>query len=307
MLRTSTVAMLATALWLCVVTFSAFAQPETDVFEKQVRPVLIEHCAACHGPKKQEAGLRLDSADGLQRGSDSGAVVTPGKPDDSPLIEAIRYTGDTKMPPKRKLPDGAIAALTDWVRRGATWPVETTGLNSPQALTPREMAQTHWAFQPVRLATPPVVQDAAWPTSPLDAFILARLEQSGLTPNPCADRRTLIRRETFDLHGLPTTPDEVSNFEADPSPDAFANVVNRLLDSPRYGERWGRHWLDVARYADTKGYVRLKDNPNYPTAWTYRDYVIRAFNEDLPYDQFVVQQLAADRLDLGDDPRPLAA
>ncbi|MDZ4686282.1 MAG: PSD1 and planctomycete cytochrome C domain-containing protein [Planctomycetaceae bacterium] len=304
MSRTSTLAMSATALCWSMAAWPAFAQSEAEDFEKHVRPVLVEHCTACHGPKKQEAGLRLDSADSLRRGSDSGAVVTPGKPDDSPLIVAIRYAGDTKMPPKRKLPDGAIAALTDWVRRGAAWPVETT---TPHSLTPREVAKTHWAFQPVRLPTLPEVQDAAWPTSPLDAFILSKLEQSGLTPSPRADRRTLIRRVTFDLHGLPPTPAEVADFEADASPEAFAKVVNRLLDSPQHGERWGRHWLDVARYADTKGYVRLKDNPNYPTAWTYRDYVIRAFNEDLPYDQFVVQQLAADRLDLGDDPRPLAA
>ena len=165
----------------------------------------------------------------------------------------------------------------------------------------------HWAFQPVRKPDVPRVQQRGWVRSPIDAFVLARLESAGLTPSPPADRRTLIRRATFDLHGLPPTPVEVAAFAADDRPDAFARLVDRLLASPRYGERWGRYWLDVARYADSKGYVRLNENPNYPTAWTYRDYVIRAFNEDLPYDQFILQQLAADQLPLGADRRALAA
>lgn len=295
------------ALWLSTPVSPALAQSESEFFEKQVRPVLIEHCVACHGPRKQEAGLRLDSGEGLRRGSDSGPILVLGKPEESLLIEAIRFAGDTKMPPKGKLPDQAIAVLTEWVKRGASWPADSTGPATPRRASPREQAESHWAFQPVREPAEPAVRNSAWPTSHVDVFVLSRLEQAGLTPGPRSDRRKLIRRVTFDLHGLPPAPAEVAEFVADESPEAFAKLVNRLLDSPRYGERWGRYWLDVARYADTRGYVRLKDNPNYPTAWTYRDYVIRAFNEDLPYDEFVVQQLAADQLDLGDDPWPLAA
>jgi hypothetical protein len=175
------------------------------------------------------------------------------------------------------------------------------------AIAEEQDGATHWAFRPTREPVVPAVQRAEWVRSPVDAFILARLEAVGLTPSPPADRRTLIRRATFDLHGLPPTPQEVAAFETDRAPNAFARLVDRLLASPRYGERWGRYWLDVARYADTKGYVRLNDNPAYPTAWTYRDYVIRAFNEDLPYDCFILEQLAADQLDLGADRRALAA
>jgi hypothetical protein len=167
--------------------------------------------------------------------------------------------------------------------------------------------KSHWAFQAVRKPALPAVKHTGWVASPIDGFIMARLEAAGLGPSPAADRRMLIRRATFDLHGLPPTPGEVAAFEADASHDAFARLVDRLLASPRYGERWGRYWLDVARYADTKGYVRLNENPNYGCAWTYRDYVIRVFNEDLPYDQFILQQLAADQLPLGEDRRPLAA
>ncbi len=302
--------------WASVTTcaFAGGAPPDktkpsaTDLqfFEQHVRPILVEHCHSCHGPKKQELGLRLDSAAGLQKGSESGPVVVPGAPDDSLLIQAVRYDGDTQMPPKGKLPDEAIAALVTWVKSGATWPVDPKAVGSDTA-TPAERARTHWAFQPVGDPAIPEVKNPAWVSTPADAFVLSRLEQAGLTPSPRADRRTLIRRATFDLHGLPPTPDEVAAFEADPSPDAFRTVVRRLLASPRYGERWGRHWLDVARYADTKGYVRLNENPNYSCSWTYRDYVIRALNEDLPYDRFILEQLAADQLDLGDDPRPLAA
>lgn len=278
-----------------------------DFFERQVRPILVAHCHSCHGPRKQEAGLRLDSGEAFRRGSDSGPVVVPGVPADSPLLQAVRYDGAIKMPPKNKLPAAAVAALTHWVRAGAVWPADAVVGTGAPAGTPKRAAVDHWAFRPVRSLAVPPVRDLSRAATPIDAFIQARLEAAGLTLSAPADRRTLLRRATFDLHGLPPTADEVAAFEADPSPDAFARVVERLLASPRYGERWGRHWLDVARYADTKGYVRLRENPVYPTAWTYRDYVVRAFNEDLPYDRFVVQQLAADQLDLGDEPWPLAA
>jgi hypothetical protein len=292
----------------------AFGQtlPADEFFEKQVRPVLVEHCHGCHGAKKQEMGLRLDSASGLRDGSESGPVVVIGDPDKSRLIEVVRYAGDTKMPPQGKLPAQAIETLVTWVKAGVKWPAEVAPSKSVQ-MSPSERIKTHWAFQPI--GSPRVVTDlsgrktnaTAWAVTPLDTFILRKLDAVGLRPSPRADQRTLIRRATFDLVGLPPTPDEVAVFEADPSPDAFERLVERLLNSPRYGERWGRHWLDVARYADTKGYVRLSENPNYPAAWTYRDYVIRALNEDLPYDRFVLEQMAADQLDLGEDPRPLAA
>jgi mono/diheme cytochrome c family protein len=277
-----------------------------EFFERHVRPLLVERCQSCHGAKKQEAGLRLDSALGVKTGGDSGPLIIAGDPDHSPLLEVIRYDGDTKMPPKGKLSDPEIAALTELVRLGAPWPDEAVP-TAKTAADKLEASKRHWAFQPISRPQIPAVNDGSWVKTPIDAFILSRLDQAGLKPSPTADRRTLIRRATFDLHGLPATPDEIIAFEADDSPEAFQRVVNRLLESPRYGERWGRFWLDVARYADTKGYVRLSENPMYPSSWTYRDYVIRAFNEDLPYDRFLREQLAADRLDLGDDPRPLAA
>src|SRR5262249_49363918 len=196
----------------------------------------------------------------------------------------------------------AIEALTFWVKQGASWPVP----RRPTIDSSAERWRRHWAFQPIRKSAVPAIKNTSWPRTAVDQFILGRLEERGLTPSAAADRRTLLRRITFDLIGLPPTPEDITAFEADSSPDAYAKVVERLLASPHYGERWGRHWLDVARFADTKGYVLFED-ANYPWAWTYRDYVIRAFNDDLPYDQFVMQQLAADRLPLGADRRPLTA
>jgi hypothetical protein len=272
-----------------------------EFFEKNVRPILADNCWRCHGPEKQKADLRLDSRTAILTGGESGPAIVPGNPDRSILVQAIRYGGTVKMPPTGKLPSQAIEALTAWVKMGAPWPNDN---NSSQ--TRADAWKTHWAFQPVgKLAIPPV-QNSHWALTPIDRFILAGLEKNRIAPSPPAQRRTLIRRATFDLIGLPPTPEEVAAFEADPSPDAFAKVVDRLLASPRYGERWGRHWLDVARYADTKGYVFTMER-RYPYAYTYRDHVIQAFNEDLPYDQFIVQQLAADQLPLGDDHRPLAA
>jgi cytochrome c553 len=282
------------------------ASPEAiEFFEKNVRPVLVSKCQSCHGPKRQQGGLRLDSRAALLKGGDNGAILTPGQPDKSLLIRAIRYDGDVQMPPKNKLPDEVIAHLTTWVKMGVPWP-DGEAKGDEHTLSVAEVRRTHWSFQPVKKTALPAVKDAAWVKTPIDAFVLARLEAQGLTPSPVADRRTLIRRVTLDLHGLPPTPEEVAAFEADRSPDAYARLVDRLLASPRYGERWGRHWLDVARYADSKGYV-FQEERRYPFAYTYRDYVVRVFNEDLPYDQFLVQQLAADSLPLGEDKRPLAA
>ena len=265
-----------------------------EFFEREVRPIFVEHCQSCHGAKKQEMSLRLDSAEGLRQGSDSGAVVVAGDPINSLLIEAVRYGGDTKMPPKGKLSEKAIASLEKWVKQGAVWPKEDFAPAKTRSGVSVEAAKDHWAFQPIRSPTIPEVKTKERVATSIDSFILARLEAAGLSLSPVADRHTLIRRATFDLHGLPPTPEEVAAFEGDSSPDAFRIVIDRLLGSPRYGERWGRHWLDVARYSDTKGYVRLNENPRYPCSWTYRDYVIRAFNDDLPFDKFVLEQLAAD-------------
>jgi hypothetical protein len=284
----------------------AFPAEALEFFEARVRPILAENCVRCHGAKKQSSELRLDSRPSALGGGANGPALVPGKPDESLLIQAVRHSHDEiKMPPKGKLPDAAIDTLTRWVAMGAPW----SEAPIPTAEARDKAGQEHWAFRPVRAVAPPTVEgkDAAWVASPIDAFILARLGREGLTPSPRADRRTLIRRATFDLTGLPPTPEEVEAFEADPAPDAFARIVDRLLASPAYGERWGRYWLDVARYADSKGYVAGNEEQRYPYAYTYRDYVIRSFNDDKPYDRFVLEQIAADQLDLGDDRRPLAA
>jgi cytochrome c553 len=271
--------------------------PAEAAFERRVRPLLAEHCVKCHGPKKSMGGLRLDTRAGLLAGGDNGPVVSPGKPDESRLVQAVRHVGDLKMPPKSKLSAEAVATLAAWVKAGAPWPAEV--------VRPGVEGRKHWAFQPVRAPAVPAVR-SAWARNPIDSFVLAKLEEKGLSPSPEADRRTLIRRLSFDLLGLPPTPEEVADFLADTRPDAYERLVDRLLASPHYGERWGRFWLDVARFADTKGYVFFQE-ANYPWAYTYRDYVIRALNEDLPYDTFVLHQLAADRLPLGNDRRPLTA
>jgi len=284
-----------------------------EFFEREVRPILVEHCQSCHGAKKQEMSLRLDSTAGLSAGGDSGPVVVAGDPASSRLIEAVRYGGEVKMPPKGKLSEKAIASLEKWVKLGAVWPKEDAAAPAKtRGGVTVEEAKNHWSFQPIRSPAIPGVKVANRVATPVDSFILAKLEAAGLSLSPEADRRTLIRRATFDLHGLPPTPEEVSAFEADPAPDAFKMVIERLLSSPRYGERWGRHWLDVARYSDTKGYVRLNENPRYPASWTYRDYVIKSFNDDLPFDRFIIEQLAADLVEnssmkVGWDQRRFAA
>jgi cytochrome c553 len=280
-------------------------------FEQKVRPLLVDKCFQCHGEKKQEGGLRLDSRAAVLKGNESGPAVVAGKPEESRLLEVIGYDDVIKMPPKQKLADAEIATLTEWVKIGAPWPgTETTA--APvlgQSATPEGIVNaraTHWAFQPVRPAEPPSVKDSVWGAAPIDRFVLARLEEAGLSPSPCADRRTLLRRVTFDLIGLPPTAEDAAAFENDPSPDAFATVVDRLLSSLHYGERWGRHWLDVARYADTKGYVFTEER-KYPFSYTYRDYVVEAFNRDLPFDRFIVEQIAADQLPMTEDKAALAA
>jgi hypothetical protein len=268
-----------------------------DFFEKRVRPVLVEHCLPCHGPEKQRSGLRLDRMEDISKGGDRGPAVVAGSAKDSPLVQAIRYDdADLSMPPKGKLDDRKIADLTAWVQMGAPAPRasdEPAAGAAPAAFDLQERRK-HWAYQPVRDPPPPEVRGAAaWARSPLDRFVLARLRQAGLEPAEPADRRTLIRRVTFDLTGLPPTPAEVEAFAADRAPDAFARVVDRLLASPHHGERWARHWLDLVRYTETLGFEFDFDLYN---VWRYRDYVIRAFNADLPYDQFLIEHLAGDLL-----------
>lgn len=281
----------------------AFSAEQLRVFEQQVRPVLAEFCWECHGAKKQEAGLRLDSRAAVLRGGDGGPVVTIGKPDESSLVAAIRRGGDVKMPPDRPLPAAAVAALAQWIQSGLAWPVDQPAKTAP---SPAEAARAHWAYQPVRRPAIPAAPGAAWARDPLDSFIFAGQASVGLTPSAPATRGQLIRRLSLDLLGLPPTAEESEEFETDAAPDAVERLVDRLLASPRHGERWARHWLDVARYSDTKGYVFFEDK-NYTWAYTYRDYVIESFNRDVPYDRFVTEQLAADRLDLVGDPRPLRA
>lgn len=292
-------------------------QPSADqieFFEKQIRPMLVNRCQACHGAENQEAGLRLDSRQALLAGIEGTPVMVPGEPDKSRLIQVVQYNRDVQMPPDGKLPEAELASLTTWIKMGAPWPgapgvkAGAAPADAGQSLAERfaEARKTHWAFQPVRLPALPPVKNAAWCATPVDAFVLHQLEAKGLSPSPRADRRTLLRRASFDLTGLPPTAAETEAFEHDDAPDAWTRAVDRLLASAHYGERWGRHWLDVARYADTKGYVFTQER-RYPFSYVYRDYVVRAFNEDLPYDRFLKEQLAADKLPLGDEKRALGA
>ena len=265
---------------------------QIQFFESQVRPVLMNECAKCHGPSKQKGGLRVDSLDALLAGGDSGPAVVPGKPEDSVLVAAISYTGP-EMPPTGKLPQPKREALTRWVNMGAPWPgAEATDAAPPARKAEYQITEKdrqHWAFQPIKAPSVPAPRDGSPVANPIDAFILARLDARGLKANPAASKIELIRRACYDLTGLPPTPAEVDAFLADASPTAYERLVDRLLDSPRYGEKWGRHWLDLVRFAETNSYER--DNPK-PNAWRYRDYVIRSFNQDKPYDRFVLEQLA---------------
>ena len=265
---------------------SARADERDDFFEAKIRPVLVGTCFRCHGDTKTGGALRIDSREMLLKGGESGPAIVPGKPEESRLIKAIQRQADVSaMPPEKDkaLRADQVAAFVAWVKAGAVWPAQTAKF---------EVAK-HWAFEPVRDVAPPVVQDKAWVKSSIDAFIQAKQEAAGVRPAPVADKLTLIRRATFDLTGLPPTPEEVLAFEKDVSPQAFETVVDRLLKSPAYGERWGRHWLDVVRYADTAG--ETADYP-VPLAWRYRNYVIDAFNNDKPYDEFLREQIAGDVL-----------
>ena len=286
---------------LAAIFRTAFADDLTaaqkDFFESKIRPILADKCYKCHSSQAErvKGGLLLDTRDGWMRGGDSGKVIVPGDAESSLLIKAIRYTDpDLQMPKDKKLGADEIAALTEWVKLGAPDP---RTISADAARKWSDNKTNHWAWQPVKRVAIPETSAAAWCKTPVDNFILAKLDGKNLKPNPPADKRTLIRRATFDLIGLPPTPEEVQDFVNDSSPDAFAKVVDRLLASPHYGERWGRHWLDVARYSDTVGQPRRNSEDNLnPFAWTYRDYVIRSFNEDKPYNRFIMEQIAADRL-----------
>jgi hypothetical protein len=274
---------------------------QIEFFEAKVRPLLVEHCYSCHSSKKQEASLRVDSRGALLKGGDSGTVVVPGEPEKSKLIKAIGYTGKLQMPPDGKLAAPAVETLTTWVKMGLPYP-ETKQLE-PDSAT---LAKKHWAFQPVRDPALPKVKNEAVVQSPLDRFTEAKLEEKGLALSSVTDKRTLIRRATFDLTGLPPTAEEIDAFVNDNSGTAFEKVVDRLLASPHYGEAQARHWLDLARYSDTKGYV-FQEAREYPYAYTYRDWVVAALNADMPYDRFIQLQLAADRVVQGADKHDLAA
>ena len=250
-------------------------------FTQQVQPILAKHCFACHGPDEAEGGLSFSTPEAAFAETDSGEfAIVAGDVEASHLL--ARITSDDefeRMPPEGKpLSSEEVDTLTQWIREGAKW-------------------TKHWAFQPVQRQPPPDVTDAEWNAHPIDAFIYNTLQASGLAPNPPASRRALIRRATYDLTGLPPTPDEVEAFVHSEDPQAYESLLDRLLDSPHYGERWGRHWLDLVRYAETNSFERDGAKPN---AWKYRDYVIRSLNNDKPYDQFIREQLAGDELEAVD-------
>jgi mono/diheme cytochrome c family protein len=279
------------ALLACARGAVAEERTGLEFFEKQVRPILAARCHQCHGPEKQESNLRLDSAPTALAGGVYGPAVVPGKPDESMLVYATSYKNeDLQMPPKGRLPDAEVAILRHWVEMGAPWPEQDVA-NGSKPFNLAERKANHWAWQPVRRPEVPVVHDSTWPHSEIDNFVVKRLEDSGLKPAADADRRTLIRRVYLDLIGMPPTPDELADFLADDSPDAFERVVDHLLSSPQFGERWARHWFDLVRYAETYGH---EQDFAIPHAWQYRDYVIRALNADVPYNEFVTEHVAGD-------------
>lgn len=265
-----------------------------EFFETKIRPLLVNNCISCHGPNKQRGGLRLDSKARLLEGVESGPIIVGKDPAKSRLIQVVHYTADIKMPPSGKLKSADIEALETWVKMGTPWP----GVAKPASAKTvanvfdlKKRKAEHWAWQQIRKMSPPPVKNAAWAKASFDPFILSKLEQKKLKPAPPADRRSLIRRAYFDVTGLPPTPEEVEAFVSDRAPNAFEKVVDHLLRSPHYGERWARHWLDLVRYAETRGHEL---EPIIPNAWQYRDYLVRAFNVDVPYDQLLTEHLAGD-------------
>lgn len=277
----------------CVPAAEGPAREQVEFFEAKVRPVLVEHCSRCHGNGKKKGGLSLQGRQALLTGGDNGPAIVAGEPDKSRLIEAIRYKNvDLQMPPRARLPEAAVRDLTEWVRQGAVWPEEAIKTSTDKGafdLTRRKAS--HWSWRPIQSPAPPEVRDSSWPQDAVDRFVLARLEDKGLRPAADADRRTWLRRVTFDLTGLPPRPDEIEAFLADNTEGAHARVVDRLLASQHFAERWARHWLDLVRYAESRGH---EFDYTLPNAWQYRDYVLRAFDADVPYDQFVREHIAGD-------------
>ncbi len=299
--------MLGRLLFAGLIVSAGVAQAQTpaqlELFEKNARPLFVTKCQGCHNAKLKSGGFDLSSPEGIKEAASLGIFGSAADAEKSPILRALSYEGQVKMPPQGKLPAETIAAVREWVAAGAPAPAATPSAgNSLEGTGVRPVAlrgvitdadKGFWSFKPISQAAPPVPKQKAWAANAIDQFVLANLEKNGLQPAPPADKTTLLRRATFDLTGLPPTEKELQAFLADKSPDAFEKVVDRLLASPRYGERWGRHWLDVMRYADSTG---SDEDHRYPHAWRYRDYVVQAFNDDMPYNQFVREQLAGDIL-----------
>jgi hypothetical protein len=283
-----------------------FSHKAVTFFESRIRPLLVDRCLECHGPSTSENGLRLDSRESILKGGLSGTAAIAGDADHSLILQSVRHESDYEMPPDRPLDVQQIQDLKKWIQLGLPWPKSVTSISTstiPDRI--EQHRQQHWAFQPIE--RPATTVEVPQFQSMIDRLLLENLNAEGLGFSDVADRRTLIRRAYFDLLGIPPTYEECVDFINDPSPDAYERLIERLLDSPRYGERWARHWLDVARYADTRGYTLNNADRNYPFAYTYRDYVIDAFNSDLPFDEFIRQQLAADYMEVPEDKRTLAA
>ena len=318
--RTNLGCPLSVLLWFTVVSLlpASFVSADTaklDFFESKIRPVLVEHCHSCHSDEalkanKLQAGLRLDSKQMVFEGGDSGQVIASGDAGNSLLISALKYD-DLEMPPKGKLPPKVIADFEVWVNDGAVWPEETASrvADVPEEIDYAKWRQSHWAWKPVSADFPERSENDSWSRSAIDMFVYSLLRDHLLKPSQPASRATWFRRMHFDLLGLPPRHEDIVAFEDDASPEAFERAVDRILASPHFGEHWGRHWLDIARYADNGGFNSQTKElyTNYPFAFTYRDYVIRSYNDDVPYDQFIVEQLAADKLPRGEDNRSLAA
>ncbi|MDA7527845.1 PSD1 and planctomycete cytochrome C domain-containing protein, partial [bacterium] len=271
---------------------SAYGDDESvELFEREIRPLLINKCSECHTGSMLSGGLNLESRESLLQGGESGSPLNLDQPEMSLLLQAIRRSDGLEMPPEDPLNDREIAAVEEWIKLGAPWP-ETGHILSHKSQTQR----AHWAFQPISNPDVPRIENSDWGRNPIDAFILRRLNEAKLHPAPEADRRTLSRRLSYTLTGLPPSPEQVASFIANNNPQAYEEYVDELLASPRYGEHWARHWLDVARYSDTKGYVYAREERFWVHAWAYRDWVVDALNRDLPYDQFLRLQIAADQV-----------
>ena len=299
-LRVTLLACICTLEMALAAATPEFSADDLDFFERRVRPVLIDRCYPCHShqSEKLKGGLYMDSREGLLKGGDSKAVLVPGRPDESPLISAVRYADqELQMPPKGRLPDQQISDLTEWVRRGAPWPTDPPPADTaPKKKSSFDLAKrlsTHWAWKPIQHTAPPSITNPAWARYPLDCFIADKVEKAGLSPAREASKGVLVRRLFLDLIGLPPTPEESEAFQADTGPLAYERLVDSLLASPHFGERWARHWLDLVRYAETLGHEFDYTRHN---AWRYRDYVIRALNTDVPYDLFVREHIAGDLL-----------